>query len=158
LSGNCAGGIAQIDLRVTGGTTMTKRMIADNLLLGFLSWLIPFAVSLVFFKPGGELVVPYATFKSTIMVVGTISGCYLLYRYFKLVDRNFIGNGFIVGISWFSINIIFDALILVPIMETTFADYFLSIGLTYIAIPTISIAMGYLLERQARTDSATGTV
>ena len=84
------------------------------------------------------------------MVVGTLSGCYLLLRYFKLVDTDFIRNGVIVGLSWFAINIILDAVILIPIMKTTFADYFMSIGLSYIAIPTISIAMGYLLERRVK--------
>jgi hypothetical protein len=129
---------------------MTKKLVTKNILFGFLSWLIPFAVSFLFYKPGGELIVPYSTFKSTIMVVGTLSGCYLLLRYFKLVDADFIRNGVIVGLSWFAINIILDAVILIPIMKTTFADYFMSIGLSYIAIPTISIAMGYLLERRVK--------
>ena len=127
---------------------MSKKLITKNLLFGFLSWLIPFVVSFLFFKPGGELAVPYATFKSTIMVVGVISGCYLLFRYFKYVEQDFIRNGVIVGLSWFAINIILDALFLIPIMKTTFADYFMSIGLSYISIPIISIAMGYLLERK----------
>ncbi|MFN7436251.1 MAG: hypothetical protein ACK5R0_14430 [Bacteroidota bacterium] len=129
---------------------MTKKLVTKNILFGFLSWLIPFTVSFLFYKPGGELIVPYSTFKSTIMVVGTLSGCYLLLRYFKLVDTDFIRNGVIVGLSWFAINIILDAVILIPIMKTTFADYFMSIGLSYIAIPTISIAMGYLLERRVK--------
>lgn len=127
---------------------MTKKIIAKNIFFGFLSWLIPFAVSFLFYRPGGELVVPYAVFKSIIMVVGTITGCYLLFRYFRLLDGDFIRNGVIVGISWFIINIIFDTLILVPIMKTTFATYFMSIGLSYAAIPAISIAMGYLLEKK----------
>lgn len=129
---------------------MTKKIIIQNILLGFLSWLIPFAISFLFFKPGGELVVPYATFKSTIMVVGVISGCYLLFRYFRLVDSDFIRNGVIVGLSWFAMNIILDALILIPIMKTSFADYFMSIGLSYIAIPVISITMGYLLQQKVK--------
>ncbi len=128
---------------------MTKKIVFRILSLGFLSWLIPFAASFLFFKPGGELVVPYATFKSTIMVVGVISGCFLLFQYFKLVAGDFIRNGIIVGISWLAINIILDALILIPITKTTFAEYFMSIGLSYIAIPVISIAMGYLLEKKA---------
>ena len=129
---------------------MEKKIIIKNILLGFLSWLIPFAISFLFYKPGGELIVPYSTFKSTIMVVGTISGCYLLFRYFKLVDSNFIKNGVVVGLSWLSINIVLDALILIPMMKTTFADYFMSIGLGYIAIPTISITMGYLLNAKVK--------
>lgn len=117
-------------------------------MLGFLSWLIPFAVSFLFYKPGGELVVPYSTFKTTIMVVGTISGCYLLFRYFKALENDFIKQGIIVGLSWFAINIVLDAIILIPMMKSTFADYFMSIGLGYIAIPVISITMGYLLDRK----------
>ena len=127
---------------------MTKRIIFKNIILGFLSWLIPFAVSFLLYKPGGELVVPYATFKSTIMVVGTISGCYLLVRYFNFVDIDFIKNGVIVGLSWFAINIVFDTLILIPMMKSNFTDYFMSIGVGYFAIPSISILMGYLLERK----------
>ena len=125
---------------------MTKKIIFKNIILGFLSWLIPFAVSFLFYKPGGELVVPYATFKSTMMVVGTISGCYLLVRYFNFVEIDFIKNGVIVGLSWFAINIVFDTLILIPMMKSNFIDYFMSIGVGYFAIPSISIAMGYLLE------------
>lgn len=125
---------------------MTKKLIAKNILLGFLSWLIPFAISFLFYKPGGELIVPYATFKSSIMAIGVISGCYLLFRYFKFVDLNFFKNGVVVGFSWFAINIILDVLVLVPIMKTTFGEYFMSVGIGYISIPAISIAIGYLLE------------
>lgn len=129
---------------------MTQRLITRNLLLGFLSWLIPFAVSFLFYKPGGELVVPYATFKSTIMVVGVVSGCYLLIKYFKIIESDFIKNGVIVGLSWFVINIILDTVILIPIMKTTFLDYFMTIGIGYFAIPAVSIAMGYLLKSKAK--------
>lgn len=129
---------------------MTKKIIAKNILLGLLSWLIPFAVSFLFYKPGGELVVSYAAFKSTIMLVGVISGCYLLFRYFKFVDGDYVKNSVIVGCSWFAINIILDAVILIPIMKTTFADYFMSIGLSYFSIPIISITMGYLLSKEIK--------
>lgn len=124
------------------------KTITKNIFLGFLSWLIPFAVSLLFFKPGGELVIEYATFKSIIMAVGTISGCYLFYRYFKLIDNNYIKNGIIVGLSWFAINILLDSVILIPIMKTTFVYYFMTIGIGYISIPAISIAIGFSLERK----------
>ena len=129
---------------------MTTKLITKNILLGFLSWLIPFVISFLFYKPGGELIVPYSTFKSTIMIVGVISGCYLLFQYFKSTDDNFIKQGIIVGLSWFAINIILDSLVLIPMMKTTFVNYFMSIGLSYVAIPTISITMGYLLNRKVK--------
>jgi uncharacterized membrane protein YpjA len=86
------------------------------------------------------------------MVVGATSGCFLFFQYFKSVENDFIRNGIIVGLSWFAINIILDALILIPMMKTTFADYFMSIGIGYFVIPTISIAMGFLLEEKARSN------
>jgi len=129
---------------------MGKKLTIKNILLGFLSWLIPFAVSFLFYKPGGELMVPYAIFKSVILVVGTISGCYLLYRYFKFVDDDFVKNGIIVGLSWFAINIVLDTFILIPMMKSTFANYFMSIGLGYLAIPAISIAMGYVIDQKVK--------
>lgn len=121
-------------------------------MLGFLSWLIPFAISFLFYKPGGELMVPYATFKSVILIVGTISGCYLLSRYFKFVDQRFIKNGIIVGVSWFAINILLDTVLLIPIMKSTFPVYFKSIGLGYIAIPVISTTIGYILDKKVKTE------
>lgn len=129
---------------------MKRQIIVKNILLGFLSWLIPFAISFLFYKPGGELSIPYATFKSSIMIIGVISGCYLLYRYFSLIKNNFIMQGFAVGISWFVINIILDSIVLIPIMKTTFTDYFMSIGLSYVAIPVISITMGFLLDKRSK--------
>jgi len=127
---------------------MTRNLIIKNIFLGFLSWLIPFIFSCFFFKPGGELIVAYSTFKSMIMVVGTITGCILLFQYFKSIHDHFIRNGMIVGFSWLALNIIFDALILVPLMKTSFLNYILSVGICYLAIPTISIAIGYILKEK----------
>lgn len=129
---------------------MSRKIIIRNVVFGILSWLIPFVVSFLFYKPGGELMVPYATFKSTITVVGTISGCYLLEQYFKHVENDFVRNGVIVGLSWFAINLILDTAILIPMMKTTFSDYFMSIGQSYLSIPAISITMGYLLNRKLK--------
>ncbi len=130
---------------------MTQKLVIKNILLGLLSWIIPFVVSFLFYKPGGELMVPYATFKSTIMLVGVISGCYLLYHYFKFVECDYLSNSIVVGFTWFAINIVLDSLVLIPIMKTSFVDYFLSIGLSYFAIPVISIAFGYLLKNKLKS-------
>ena len=129
---------------------MLQKIIIKNTLLGFLSWLIPFVISFLFYKPGGELIVPYATFKTTIMVVGVLSGCYLLFRFFKFIDSDFVRNGVIVGLTWFAINIVLDTIILIPIMKTSFAEYFMSIGLGYFSLPITSITMGYLLHSKIK--------
>jgi len=131
---------------------MSKPIIYRNIGLGFLSWLIPFAISILCYNPDGQLVIEYPTFKSIMIVSGTISGSYLLYLFFKAVNGNFILNGVIVGLSWFAINILLDSIILIPMMKVSFITYFMSIGLGYIGITAISIAMGYLLDRKTKSN------
>lgn len=128
---------------------MEKKLVFKNIKLGFLSWLLPFALSFVFYKPSGELTISYDLFKSLMIVLGSITGCFLLFRYFKFVGKDFIKQGVLVGISWFLINIVLDTLILLPMMGESFSNYFISIGLRYTVIPAISITMGYLLNRQS---------
>lgn len=128
---------------------MEKKLVFKNIKLGFISWLLPFALSFVFYKPSGELTVSYDLFKSLMIVLGSITGCFLLFRYFKFVGKDFIKQGVLVGISWFLINIVLDTLILLPMMGESFSNYFISIGLRYTVIPAISITMGYLLNRQS---------
>ncbi len=130
---------------------MQKTIWTRMLLLGLLSWFIPFAVSFLFFKPGGELLVPYATFKSTIMAVGVISGCFLLFHFFKVVQADFVRISFMVGFAWLLLNLLLDILILVPMMKSTLTDYLWSIGIGYVSIPAVSITMGYLLQSKAKT-------
>jgi hypothetical protein len=129
---------------------MNKILIYRNLWLGFLSWLIPFAISFFCYEPGGELIIEYSTFKSLMIVSGTVSGSFLLYQFFKPVNSNFTFNGLIVGLSWLALNIILDSIILIPMMKVTFATYFMDIGLGYISIPAISITMGYLVDRKIK--------
>lgn len=130
---------------------MNTKLFFRCMLLGFVSWLIPFAVSFLFFKPGGELMVPYSNFKTIIMLVGVISGCYLLFLFFKPLTENFTRLAVIAGFSWFAINIILDIVLLVPMMKTTVPDYFISIGLGYFSIPVISITIGYLLDKKTKS-------
>ena len=118
--------------------------------MGFLTWLIPFAVSFLFYKPGGELTIPYDLFKSIMMVTASGTGCYFLFRYFTFIDVEFIIHGVIVGLSWFLINIILDTIVLLPIMKVSFLEYFISIGLRYTIIPALSISMGYLLKNKVK--------
>lgn len=127
---------------------MKKKQILRLLLLGLLSWLLPYAFSFLFYKPGGEMTVQYDLFKSIMIVFATATGCYLLYRYFKLIPDSFIKQGVIVGLLWFAINIVLDILLLLPMMKTSFENYFYTIGLRYLMIPLISITIGFLLHNK----------
>jgi hypothetical protein len=127
---------------------MIRLFVFRNVWLGLLSWLIPFAVSFFCYTPEGKPIMEYGTFKSLMTVIGAVSGSFLLYHFFKAVDSRFIFSGFVIGFSWFFINVLLDSIALVPMMNVSFFTYFLTIGLSYISIPAISIAMGYLLDRK----------
>ncbi len=100
------------------------------------------------------MLVPYATFKSIISVVGTLSGCILLLRYFRYVEKDHVQNGVIVGLSWMVINLSLDAAFLMPMMKSTFPTYFMEVGISYFSIPVISIAMGLLMQRTRKPSAA----
>ncbi|HET9057231.1 MAG TPA: hypothetical protein VFN30_10330 [Chitinophagaceae bacterium] len=116
------------------------------LFFGFLSWLIPFVISFSFYKPGGELIISYDLFKSIMMVVASITGCYLLYLLLKKAKGSLISQSIITGLSWFLINILFDVLILIPIKKVTFTQYMMAIGLRYLIIPIKAITIGFSLN------------
>ena len=129
---------------------MTQKLIFTNLALGFLSWFIPFIFSCMFFIPEGKLMISQELFKSIMIVAGTLTGCVLLFQYYKQVDTDFVKQGIIVGCTWLFLNLILDVIVLIPLMKVSFIHYFKEIGLAYLAIPIISVAMGYLLKNKIK--------
>ncbi|MFC1823531.1 hypothetical protein ACFL9T_12545 [Thermodesulfobacteriota bacterium] len=120
------------------------------LLFGFLAWLIPFVVSIFFYSKEGKPIVDIFLFKSIMIVVGAITGAFLMVLYLKKLTRNYLNEAIIIGLSWFAINIILDLIILLPMMKVSIGTYFAQIGLRYLVIPVMSIAMGYVAENKKR--------
>ena len=119
-----------------------------NALYAFLAWLIPFVVSIFFYTREGKLTINVFLFKSIMVVVGTISGAFLLVSYFKKIDGNYLKEGIIVGVVWFGLNILLDLVVLIPMSGMSIPDYFAQIGLRYIAMPAMSIMVGAALENK----------
>ena len=119
-----------------------------NILYGFLAWLIPFVVSFFFYTREGELTINIFLFKSIMIVVGSFSAAFLLVSYFKKINAEYFKEGIIVGLTWFGINIILDLLILIPMSGMSIPDYFAQIGIRYLVIPAMSIAVGTALENK----------
>ncbi|MBA2862869.1 hypothetical protein [Methanococcus maripaludis] len=113
---------------------------------GLLTWLIPFVLSFLFYSESEGLLIDIFLFKSIMIVVSGLVGVSLLIIYFKDIHKDYLIEGIFVGVSWLVINLILDILILIPMSGMTFIDYFSQIGLRYLIIPTISIAMGFLLK------------
>lgn len=123
---------------------MIKKYL-KNVLFGFLAWIIPFAVSFLFYTREGKLTIEIFFFKTIMIIVGSISASFLLIFYFKKIDANYFKEGIIVGILWFSMNILLDLMVLIPMSGMTIPDYFTQIGLRYLVITVMSITIGTTL-------------
>jgi len=119
-----------------------------NVLYGFLAWLIPFVASIFFYSREGKLTIDIFFFKSIMIVVGSFSVAILLISYFKNINVDYLKEGIIVGLMWFGISIVLDLLILIPMSGMSIMDYFNQIGLRYLAIPAMSVAVGASLENK----------
>lgn len=126
---------------------MVKQYL-KNIFYGFLAWLIPFVASFFFYTRDGKILIDISLFKSIMIVVGSISGAWLLVCYFKKINHNFLKEGIIVGVIWLSLNIILDLIILIPMSGMSIPDYFAQIGLRYLSIPAMSIAIGTALHNK----------
>lgn len=109
---------------------------------GFLTWLVPFVIGFFFYTPDGKLVIDKFLFKSIMIVVSSAFGAWLLTIYFKKIEANYRKTGVIVGLVWLAINWGLDLIILVPMAKMSLLAYFAEIGLRYLVIPAMSIAMG----------------
>ena len=116
-------------------------------LFGVLTWIVPFVVAFGFYDRQGQLATSYALFKSTMIVVSSLTGCFALYKYFGRVESGHARHGWIVGVVWLAINLLLDLVILIPMSGMGLAEYFLSIGLGYIVIPVICVTGGMMVER-----------
>lgn len=122
------------------------KSIVKALAFGFLSWLIPFISAFPFYSKDAGLLIDVFLFKSIMIVIGAISGSVLLVLYFKKVSESYLKEGILIGLIWFTLNIGFDILVLVPMAKMSVGSYFMEIGIRYLVIPVFSITIGYMLE------------
>jgi hypothetical protein len=110
--------------------------------------LIPFVASFLFYTSGGTLTVDVRFFKCVMVVVGTITGAILLVSYFKNIKSDYVKEGVVVGLIWFIVNILLDVVVLVQMFGMPLADYFMNVGLGYLAMPAMSIMVGAALANK----------
>jgi hypothetical protein len=117
-------------------------------LLGALSWLIPFVAAIPFFDNTGVLVIEQTLFKSLMVVIGGASGVALLALAFRRTPPT-LASGTVVGAYWMAINLVLDAVVLLPMSGMTVSLYLSDIGLRYL-LPIMGAAMGAVANRAAR--------
>jgi hypothetical protein len=119
-------------------------------LYGFLAWLVPFAISFLFYSPQGELATDIFFFKTIMILVGSITAAALIVKYFKDVKKRFVTEALVIGLAWFAISIILDLVILLPMSGMSISDYFTQIGLRYLAMPIMSLTVGFVLKKKIK--------
>jgi len=121
------------------------------ILYGFLIWLIAFAVAFLIF-PIHET--NRALFESIMPVVISIVTSFFGYRYFSIVENNFIKEGVFLGIIITIINWVVDAVVMLSPspMQMSLPDYFQDIGFTYFMILPITLGFGFVANHIAQKE------
>ncbi|MBX7124215.1 MAG: hypothetical protein K1X47_00860 [Cyclobacteriaceae bacterium] len=125
-----------------------KNTLLRRWIFGVVLWLIPMVVSFAFYDQNRTLVVSLDLFKSVMVVVSILSGSWLLVRHLRAVDQAY-REGWLTGITWLAINLALDLLVLIPMSHMPLTDYFSAIGLRYLSIPIVAIAMGRLAHKES---------
>lgn len=112
-------------------------------LLGSLSWLIPFAVSFIMF-PLKKVNAPL--FGTLMYLVVLATGAALLNRYFRSRPVS-VNEAVLVGMMWLALNLGFDY----PMfgygpMKMTAWGYYSEIGLGYLSLPAFALGAARLAK------------
>lgn len=115
------------------------------LLLGFLSWLIPFVVSFVLF-PVKKANAPLFSTLMTVIVILTAGILFpICFRGRKVLVLETV----LVGLLWMGINLIFDyPMFAYGPMKMTVAKYYSEIGLSYLIYPAFGFGAAWLVRSQ----------
>ncbi|MFA5248090.1 MAG: hypothetical protein WC415_02485 [Patescibacteria group bacterium] len=85
------------------------------------------------------------------VVSATWFTAFLIIKYFKIVDKNYVKEGLLLGFLWMVMNLVLDMVTLVP-MGKAIGDYLPQIGLGYLMIPAMTILAGKILENKNKPD------
>lgn len=122
---------------------------AKIILFGFLTWLIPFFVSCFFVDMSGKYLIDETFFKTIMVVTGGLTGVFLMVKYFNKIQKDYLKQAVIIGLSWLLINWSLDlVMVFFKFFPMTVEKYFTDIGLRYLLIPIISIGMGAVLSKK----------
>lgn len=126
-----------------------KQIYGRVLGFGFLVWLVPFVAAFGFYSPEGKLQGDFFVFKVTMILVGSTTGCFLLFLLSKRISRPAFPIFFWVGLVWLLENWVLDYFILLPMNHLALKDYFVQIGLGYLTMVIISSTVGAAIDKHA---------
>lgn len=93
-------------------------------------------------------------FKAVMAFLGSFTGAMAAGIYFLSVERDFLRESIMTAFVWMTVNWLLDYVALLPFTGETFPQYFLHIGIEYLGMFGVLVAIGYVLERKARSAAA----
>ena len=107
-----------------------------------LAWLVPFVISVCIFPLKSSKGPLFDTLMGVTLTASTVLlGCI----YMRSVTRGFIRHGVRIGVIWTVANWALDSLMFSSgPMQMTLDQYMADIGLAYLAIPTITVGLGFM--------------
>jgi len=121
--------------------------IFKMILYGSFIWLTGYIAGFIAFP---LIEIYYILFKTIMVIVGAIAGAIFTALYFRKIDNDYLPEGIAVGVVWLLVNWLFDFLLLLPLSKQPVSQYMLEIGLRYLAIPAMTVTVGYLLELKTK--------
>ena len=114
------------------------------LLYGLVVWGVPFILSMLLFplkRAGSPL------FESVMAVSVAAVTAAMALAYFRRIHHHYLREGLSLGLTWLAIcNLIDMALMLPPPIDMTATQYLADVGITYLIIPIITVAIGAALH------------
>jgi len=125
------------------------KKIRTILLYGFIMWLVPFIISFPIFSYKDS---NRGLFESIMAVVIVCTAVSLALAFFRKLDKGFLVQGVVLGVAMFLMPIVLDLFLFMwgP-MKMSIGEYMADIGLTYLAIPAITVGFGYILDQKVKT-------
>lgn len=114
---------------------------------GFATWLVPLLISFAFFDSSGQVTIPHTLFKSIMVVSAGFFGAWMLVLAFRQVPPT-ITSGMVIGCYWLGLNLLLDIIVLVPMMGTGLVAWFFDIGVRYLLLPIMAVAIGAVAQAQ----------
>ena len=114
------------------------------LITGITIWLVPFALSFLFYSPQSELLINYTLFKAIMLTSLVLVTWFMFQRYYKIIGKTTRTLGITAGAVVLLINLLFDYIFLIVFLSAfTVIEYVLEIGISYIVIiPLINWLIG----------------
>jgi len=87
-------------------------------------------------------------FKAVMAMLGSLIGAGFSGYYFLSVEGDYLREAIYTAITWMVVNWLLDIVALLPFTHQTLPQYFMEIGIEYLGMPGVLIAIGYLLQKK----------